>query len=544
MKYGAVPKGAEWVSRGYFVNQMNDTGFGYLEVETNVEADSEVQAYHAGFLEGYLTSHLINARWFNMVYPVLLDNPESFKLAVNFVRSNSKWVSEKSKKLPNNPFWYQVKLFYLQVNGLLNGYLKTSTLLKLNWDHILVLNILLEIEDVMKMVTKSNSFNNEHCSALIKIMHNNSDIYFGHNTWTHYADMLRILKKYKLNYATSGSDPTLVPGREISMSSYPGAVLSTDDYYIVASSGIAVMETTNQVYNASLFKGSTPQGLVLESIRTMVANRLAVDGKSWHETFKKYNSGTYNNQWMVLDYNTFVPGTKLGPGVLWVGEQMPNFYHFEDVTEVMVRNGYWASYNVPYFKEVFEMSGYDEMKRKNGTWFSHSETPRAKIFARDHGKVTDMDTFMKLLRSNDYRNDPYATCNCTPPYSAAGAVAGRNDLNPYDGKGPQATHRLYGAIDAKITNLSMFRRYAFSSVAGPTRGTNDDLPVFKWSASGYDPYSIHFMQPDEFDFAAVTTEWLFSDDNGFNRKLNNQAKQKHLFPGYDNTIPKMGLPSL
>lgn len=40
----------------------------------------------------------------------------------------------------------------------------------------------------------------------------------------------------------------------------------------------------------------------------MVANRLATDGKSWSDIFQQYNSGTYNNQWMVVDYNKFKKG--------------------------------------------------------------------------------------------------------------------------------------------------------------------------------------------------------------------------------------------
>ena len=33
----------------------------------------------------------------------------------------------------------------------------------------------------------------------------------------------------------------------------------------------------------------------------MVANQLAMDAPGWAHTFAKQASGTYNNQWMVLD---------------------------------------------------------------------------------------------------------------------------------------------------------------------------------------------------------------------------------------------------
>ena len=35
----------------------------------------------------------------------------------------------------------------------------------------------------------------------------------------------------------------------------------------------------------------------------MVSNRLAQSAASWATIFEKFNSGTYNNEWMVVDYS-------------------------------------------------------------------------------------------------------------------------------------------------------------------------------------------------------------------------------------------------
>lgn len=43
--------------------------------------------------------------------------------------------------------------------------------------------------------------------------------------------------------------------------------------------------------------------------RTIVSNRLSTSGNAWVENFSRYSSGTYSNQWMVLDFNKYVPFT-------------------------------------------------------------------------------------------------------------------------------------------------------------------------------------------------------------------------------------------
>ena len=73
----------------------------------------------------------------------------------------------------------------------------------------------------------------------------------------------------------------------------------------------------------------------MDRIRNIVANRLATDGDSWTDIFSKYNSGTYNNQWMVVDYNKFQPGKPLSANTLWILEQIPGYIERRDMTHVL-----------------------------------------------------------------------------------------------------------------------------------------------------------------------------------------------------------------
>ena len=43
--------------------------------------------------------------------------------------------------------------------------------------------------------------------------------------------------------------------------------------------------------------------------------------------------------------------------MLWVAEQLPGNIETGDVTEVLLSQGYWASYNRAYFNKTLEMTG-------------------------------------------------------------------------------------------------------------------------------------------------------------------------------------------
>ena len=66
----------------------------------------------------------------------------------------------------------------------------------------------------------------------------------------------------------------------------------------------------------------------------------------------------------------------------------------------MFVSGYWPSYNVPFFEEVYNMSGYPEYAAAHGTEFTYQLAPRAKIFRRDEGTVVDLVSMKKIMRYN------------------------------------------------------------------------------------------------------------------------------------------------
>ena len=132
-------------------------------------------------------------------------------------------------------------------------------------------------------------------------------------------------------------------------------------------------------------EGNKPFGQVFEPVRVMAANRLARNGREWTEIASKFNSGTYNNQWMVVDMNKVANGN-LEESALWVMEQLPGrsvqiccktFIQknctkvilnprtwAEDQTLVLRESGYWASYNRAFYPEVFQLSGAAELTKK------------------------------------------------------------------------------------------------------------------------------------------------------------------------------------
>ena len=150
-------------------------------------------------------------------------------------------------------YWHQVGMFYDHMRGLYYGYkarVADTVMDVVTFDDIMTMNIFGDLEDLEQVFDSGHDEEpakvrgvGGRCSALVRLLPNNDDIYISHDTWNSYQSMLRILKKYKMPLRRGQKKKGLVPGVEMSFSGYPGVIYSGDDF-TVTSSGLTILETT------------------------------------------------------------------------------------------------------------------------------------------------------------------------------------------------------------------------------------------------------------------------------------------------------------
>ena len=376
----------------------------------------------------------------------------------------------------------------------------------MDFNEIFLLNFLDEIWDVQAAVGQAPPLKTpaRHCSALVR--HTYRDLFMAHDTWSGFQTMRRQYKTYQMDTS-------------VSMSSYAGRIASGDDWYIT-SNELAIQETTNLIWNTTLSQLYVVPKTASEFIRVMAATYLASSGKDWVSYFAFNNSGTYNNQYMVVAMHRFQGSKPLKDDTLWVAEQIPGNVTSADVTDVLREQGYWASYNIPYFRNIYEVSGYPQAVEREGLIWSYNSYARAEIFRREAPKVHTLEDMMAIMRFNNFSVDPLSlipNCSkatngvCDPSHSAMLTIASRGDLNPYGGEAQYGVaynwlgQRNHGATDTKIAARSELYSgvdglvMAGHVICGPTNLVNGVHRPFKWSATNFSNLRPSGV-PDEYDF--------------------------------------------
>jgi hypothetical protein len=157
------------------------------------------------------------------------------------------------------------------------------------------------------------------------------------------------------------------------------------------------------------------------------------------------------------------------------------------MTNFLEENGYWPSYNIPYFQNIYNISGFPQYVEKFGDLFSYNsnfyhpiivfyfynfffpqkECPRAKIFKRDQNNVQTIDSLKWIMRYNDWQNDEFSEGNAGKQndflnkfsfifFKSGFTICARFDLNINNHTYPDVGKYPSGGIDSKITSYSLY----------------------------------------------------------------------------------------
>jgi len=480
--YIIVPDGQQYgkgkiLARAQYNRSNADIGWDYL----NMEGDGR---YSSGYLEGHITAEVI----------LLSGIPQMPTGAVgDWVKEHIAYMTNKSETLRDvEPFWARVGDMMSYMHGMTDGYNDAKVGPAVTFEQIFLISFGPELGDVQTHVSVMQSskppgfrqnWKPSHCSALIKVTHD--DLYMAHDTWDSFTGMAYRMHKVYNFYETV-----------VAFSSHPAFIVSTDDWYMT-SHQLAIQETTNGVMNLTLFKQVLPHS-VSEFLRVMAATYLSTTGEEWTMYFARENSGTYNNQYMVVDFKLYAPGSTIVPGTLWVAEQLPGIVARGDQSAILASTGYWASYNIPFYPEIYNLSGYQLDFEIYGDFYSYTKYARPEIFKRNQSDITTLADMMHMMRYNDYKHDELSKIhNCTgapsneclTPLTAMLSIASRGDLMPLynttqemiDHYGPLYSFMAqgcFGAVDSKIAAWSNRHTLKAYVISGPT---NDQQPTFAWN---------------------------------------------------------------
>ncbi|CAL6035850.1 Phospholipase_B [Hexamita inflata] len=451
--------------------EMNKTGWMFMEAETNPSLTGKEQMLGLGYAEGFifhesLANHQANIKEY-FLKTDFENDPDYPDEMYQFYTDNMAWTRQMSQT-NRDAYWKQVAYTMAHFDGLVLGYQQqanaSSFLSELDLFMYMSSGDLL---DVVKFAipNKRHWLNrpeldelNDHCSGLVRV--SGDKVFVSQVAWFTFGAMTRVSKKIKFNLGSRA--------KEIKFSSYPGFSYSFDDWY-QTDSGLMVFETTDSVYVDELYELCSTESL-MTWFKAPIASRLAADGEEFMSIIGRYNSGTYNNQWVVLDVKKF--NQKSTADVLWISEQIPGKVSAYDATPRLLSEGYFPSYNNPSQLEIRLISGYPEAAAKNRSK-DYFKSARAQIYLRDANKIETIEQMKAFMRYNDYLHDPLAYEPKTDSQEPADAIASRYDLRT------DSRINCYGAFDAKIGEYDRATgKYTTHFISSPAY---DNVPAFEFT---------------------------------------------------------------
>ncbi|XP_050451594.1 putative phospholipase B-like lamina ancestor [Cataglyphis hispanica] len=466
------------VARAYYKTSIFESGWSIIEIETSSKYSDIVQAYAAGLLEGSLTWQLIYHHWQNTFNTICEKRAiECWKL-MKFFRENAAEVRKRAELLAaTNSFWHMVRLFYVQLDGLEAGWKyavrRSRQTVEMDTEHFLWLAMAADLPDLEQMLNNSRSNCTTGMIFLKSLPREGLEplIAIGHTTIAPYGKMLRLLKKYTFGYHVLPKTSAPVPGRSIIMSSYPGALSSHDEFYLIQGQNheLIIAGTSWTIAKHSLRNFTNTKSQVMSSVKVMAENRLKTDGQDWFDNISQ-NDADIGRQWITLEPRF---------GTIWLIKQLPGIIHKTRISkQSAVTGALWSTGDI-------------RLHENNETNENSNYAIKNELVARLQTNVTTMEQFRRLMRG--YNHEAPTTEN----EEQARIQTYRGDL----GK----VALPFGVIDAKIVLADINGIETFEAISGPS--TLSSKQPFQWSKTF--PNVSHVGQPDVFDFDSVTPLWVW-----------------------------------
>jgi Phospholipase B len=249
-------------------------------------------------------------------------------------------------------------------------------------------------------------------------------ILIGHSSDGDYNSMLKVVKTYRFNYHHRSELSRIVTNTDITFTSYPASLASSDDFYLAMGkkSRVIIAGVAMKHNNPELLHGIDLVGTIFSSARVMAANRLCHNGTGWSRIMER-DPHLGAKQWLVIDERRMKylsaeneavtsaapPNDELSQkgneiptdlasadlvklhsnrNLIWLIDQTYRRLHAEDVTTRFRKDGdAWFLDGTPYFQVIQDLN---KLKSKD---------------IKVDQELQNLDDVMNLLKANSHRGD-------------------------------------------------------------------------------------------------------------------------------------------
>jgi len=307
------------------------------------------------------------------------------------------------------------------------------------------------------------------------------DLITGHVTSGNYGEMHRVMKTYKVNFGTSVG--------KISMSSYPGCVSSTDDYFITEP-GFVIMSTNLWVPTSGKYSmpAKTNDGVAV-FVRALIATRLAAQPRQWGKIYGDISGIAGAKQWIVTNYANFCAKKEaqgcpaVSKGTVFLFESLPTIERFGDVSKEVHEHGFFEAHGVPHFRQIREIFGLKPI----GPDAFNAKLKSALI--EKASSAENAAAARGILQQ--VHVGPSINGNVQQP------ITTRDDEKKNAEKLDQPPIPE-GGIDAKLTTSCLVKSMQAQVISRPA--VDAESPPFVWDTSGLNSWP-HNGVPNKWDFA-------------------------------------------